>query len=57
MSSKYGLAADQVLEWEVVTGDGKHVVASPAENADLHWAFSGGGGGTYTTVLSMTAKA
>ena len=57
ISSKYGLAADQALEWEVVTASGQHLIASPAENPDLYWALSGGGGGTYGVVLSLTAKA
>lgn len=56
LSSKYGLAADQVLEWEVVTATGEHLTASPEENTDLHWALSGGGGSTYAVVLSMTSK-
>ena len=55
--SRFGLAADQVLEWEVVTGDGDLIVASPTQNADLYWALCGGGGGTYAAVLSMTSKA
>lgn len=57
LSTAYGLAADQVLEWEVVTARGEHLVATPAQNADLYWALSGGGGGTYGVVLSMIAKA
>ncbi|KAI1383023.1 FAD-binding domain-containing protein [Hypoxylon trugodes] len=57
LSSKFGLAADQVLEWEVITAAGKLVTASATENADLFWALSGGGGGTYAVVVSMTAKA
>lgn len=56
LSSAYGLAADSVLEWEVVTADGQHLVATPQQNADLYWALSGGGGGTFGVVLSMTAK-
>ncbi|TDZ17089.1 FAD-linked oxidoreductase sor8 [Colletotrichum orbiculare MAFF 240422] len=55
--SKFGLAADQVLEWEVVTSGGQTIVATPAKNSDLYWALSGGGGGTYAAVLSMTIKA
>ncbi|OTB08293.1 hypothetical protein M426DRAFT_52530 [Hypoxylon sp. CI-4A] len=54
----YGLAADNVLEWEVVTPRGKHVVAKPeGQYADLYWALSGGGAGTWGVVLSVTAKA
>jgi hypothetical protein len=51
------MAADQALEWEVVTANGTVVTATPAQNSDLYWALSGGGGGTYGLVLSLTAKA
>lgn len=57
LSSIYGLGADNVLEWEVVTADGRHVVATPTKNRDLYWALSGGGPGTYAIVISMTVKA
>lgn len=57
LSSKYGLAADQVLAWEVVTAAGEHLAVTPENNADLYWALSGGGGGTYAVVLSVTSKA
>ncbi|KAI1195866.1 hypothetical protein F5X97DRAFT_306967 [Nemania serpens] len=56
-SSKYGLSADQVLEWEVVTGTGELLIASPTENSDLFWALRGGGGGTFGIVSSVTVKA
>lgn len=57
LSSKYGLAADQVLEWEVVDSTGAVLRAAPDENPDLFWALTGGGGGTYGVVTSMTSKA
>ena len=57
LASKYGLAADQALEWEVVTSSGSYLKATPTENSDLYWALSGGGGGTYAVVYSLTAKA
>ncbi|SPQ21599.1 3e7567a7-fedb-4333-9972-a6d3adc3bb36 [Thermothielavioides terrestris] len=57
LSAKYGLGADQVLEWEVVTADGRHITASPSQNADLYWALRGGGPGNYAVVLSVTVKA
>ncbi len=57
LEGKYGLAADNTLEFEVVTGDGRHVVATPTQNADLFWALNGGGGGTYAVVLSQTTRA
>ncbi|KAL0574409.1 hypothetical protein V5O48_007549 [Marasmius crinis-equi] len=57
LSSFYGLAADQTLEFEVITTQGKYVVASPTQNTELFWALSGGGGGTYGIVWSVTVKA
>ena len=57
LASKYGLAADQVLVWEVITGTGEFLTATRSENTDLFWALSGGGGGTYGIVWSLTAKA
>ncbi|KAH6974929.1 hypothetical protein BKA56DRAFT_733338 [Ilyonectria sp. MPI-CAGE-AT-0026] len=57
LGSTYGLAADNALEFEVVTTDGRHLVASPTKNARLYWALSGGGAGNYAIVLSLTTKA
>ncbi|KAK8007850.1 hypothetical protein PG989_001840 [Apiospora arundinis] len=57
LSSSHGLGSDNVLEWEVVTVDGRHLVATPDnEHADLYWALTGGGPGNYAIVLSMTAR-
>ncbi|KAI8630631.1 FAD-binding domain-containing protein [Xylariaceae sp. FL1651] len=56
LSSSYGLGADSALEYEVVTLDGRHDTASPSHNADLYWALTGGGGGTYAIVLSLTLR-
>ncbi|KAM3553744.1 hypothetical protein ARSEF4850_006774 [Beauveria asiatica] len=53
----YGLAADNTLQVQVVTASGKHLVASPTQNADLFWALNGGGGGNYGIVLSVTTRA
>ncbi|KAJ5082232.1 hypothetical protein N7532_011275 [Penicillium argentinense] len=57
LSTEFGLGADQTLEFEVITATGKRVIASRAHNADLFWALSGGGGGNYGVVVSMTVKA
>lgn len=57
LSTKFGLAADQTLEFEVVTAAGKLVTASRSQNPDLFWALSGGGGGNYGVVVSMTVRA
>ncbi|KAI8932193.1 hypothetical protein NX059_011073 [Plenodomus lindquistii] len=56
LSAAYGLGADQTLEFDVVTPEGKRVTASPAENADLYYALSGGGAGNFGVVLAMTVK-
>ncbi|KAL1872947.1 hypothetical protein Daus18300_004085 [Diaporthe australafricana] len=53
----YGMAADNVLEWEIVTAEGLHITATPDnEYSDLYWAASGGGGGVWGVVISMTTK-
>ncbi|KAI0901030.1 FAD binding domain protein [Annulohypoxylon nitens] len=57
LSSTYGMATDQILEWEVISANGTHLIASPFQNEDLYWALSGGGGGTYGVVISATVKA
>ena len=56
LSGLYGFGADNVLEWEVVTASGEHLVATPTRHSDLYWALSGGGGGTYGVVVSMTVR-
>ncbi|KAH6612777.1 hypothetical protein B0J18DRAFT_441027 [Chaetomium sp. MPI-SDFR-AT-0129] len=56
LSGLYGLGADNVLEWEVVTPTGERLVATPTKNSNLYWALSGGGGGTYGVVISMTSR-
>lgn len=55
--SMYGMAADQVLEWEVVLPDGTMLTATPDQHSDLYWALAGGGGGTFGVVLSVTIRA
>ncbi|KAK8138629.1 hypothetical protein PG984_002009 [Apiospora sp. TS-2023a] len=57
LSTSFGLAADNVLSWEVVTADGTFLEASQTKNPDLFWALNGGGGGTFGVVVSMTVKA
>jgi hypothetical protein len=55
-SRRYGTAAGNVLEVEVVTASGETVVANSAKHADLFWALRGGGGGTFGVVSKMTMR-
>ncbi|KAI4594301.1 hypothetical protein KJ359_008576 [Pestalotiopsis sp. 9143b] len=57
LASKFGLAADNALEFEVVDGSGDVLIANREENSDLFWALSGGGGGTYGIVSRITVRA
>ena len=41
ISHIFGLAADQVLEMEVVTPNGEIVIANECLNEDLFWALRG----------------
>ena len=41
---RYGLAADNLLEVEIVLKNGQHAVANAGRNADLFWALRGGAG-------------
>ena len=40
----YGLACDSLVSAEVVTADGRKLMASAEQNDDLYWAIRGGGG-------------
>ena len=51
-----GMPTDQVLEYDVVTADGKRQSVNSCQNADLFWALSGGGAGTYAVVISVVLR-
>ncbi len=44
LARKYGLAIDALVSVELVTADGRIVIASEHEHPDLFWAVRGGGG-------------
>ncbi|PYI00769.1 FAD-binding domain-containing protein [Aspergillus sclerotiicarbonarius CBS 121057] len=57
LSPMYGLAADHVLELEVVTAQGDLIITNDYQHRDLFWALRGGGGGTYGIVTRATMRA
>jgi len=44
LTRAYGLSCDNLLSADVVTADGRFLVASKRQNEDLFWALQGGGG-------------
>lgn len=44
LARKYGMTIDSLLAAELVTADGRRLVASEDESPDLFWALRGGGG-------------
>ncbi len=55
LSGKYGMALDNLLSAEVVTADGRVLMASADEHADLYWALRGGSG-NFGIVTSFELK-
>ena len=53
LARRYGLSADHVRFFELVTADGQVLKVSAEENADLFWALRGGGGGSFGIVTGM----
>jgi FAD/FMN-containing dehydrogenase len=51
---RFGTAAGNVLEMEVVTADGAVLVVNEHQHPDLFWALRGGGGGTFGVVTRVT---
>jgi FAD/FMN-containing dehydrogenase len=55
-SKRFGTAASNLLEAEVVTADGQIRIANACTNSDLFWALKGGGGGTFGVLSKMTLR-
>src|SRR3981081_3691732 len=51
----YGLSLDNLISADVVTADGKLLIASDKENEDLFWALRGGSG-NFGVVTSLEFK-
>ena len=56
-SKAFGTGAGGVLQFTVVTADGKVRIANEHQNPDLFWALRGGGGSTFGIVASTTLLA
>ncbi|XXG96205.1 hypothetical protein Hte_002486 [Hypoxylon texense] len=56
LSPVYGLGADRVVQFKIVTPDGQFRVANQCQHEDLFWALRGGGGGTFGVVLEATHR-
>lgn len=48
---EYNIACRSILAGEVITADGKKLIASKDSNADLHWAMRGSGTGFFGAVV------
>ena len=55
-SRAWGLASDNVLAVQIVTADGKVIVADAKHHPDLYWACRGGGGGNFGIATRFTFR-
>ena len=55
-SKRWGTAAGNLLEAEIVTADGRIRIANAANHPDLFWAIKGGGGGSFGIVTRLTLR-
>ena len=55
-SKRFGTAASNLLEAEVVTADGKIRVVNANRDPELFWAIKGGGGGCVGIVTRLTLR-
>lgn len=55
LSRGHGLSLDNLVSADIVTADGKMLIANEQENADIFWAIRGGGG-NFGVVTSFKYK-
>ncbi|KAH6971021.1 hypothetical protein BKA56DRAFT_558365 [Ilyonectria sp. MPI-CAGE-AT-0026] len=56
LAPRHGLAADQVLQMELVTPTGQILTVNENQHSDLFWAMRGGGGSTFGVLTKVTLK-
>ncbi|KAF2423706.1 FAD-binding domain-containing protein [Tothia fuscella] len=56
LSPLFGMGADQVIQFDIVTADGKILTTNECTNTDLFWAVRGGGP-AFGVVTSFTIRA
>src|SRR5262249_31772540 len=56
LSRKWGVTADNLLGFGLVTPDGQRRSCHAKQNADLYWACRGGGGGNFGVVTSWVFR-
>jgi FAD/FMN-containing dehydrogenase len=54
LSRKWGLAADNLIELEMVNAAGELLTINQNHHPDLYWACRGGGGGNFGIVTALT---
>ncbi len=57
LAASYDMTVNNTLEFEIVTVDGRHLIASLTQNSNLYWALSDEEADTYVVILSATIKA
>ncbi|OAA70999.1 isoamyl alcohol oxidase [Akanthomyces lecanii RCEF 1005] len=55
-TTTYGLMADNAVEFEVVTADGRLRTVNQCNDPALFWAMRGGGGGTYAVLTKYRVQ-
>jgi hypothetical protein len=55
-TARYGLMADNAIEFEVVTADGEVRAINECNDPDLFWAMRGGGGGTFAVLTKYRVQ-
>lgn len=55
-SKEFGTGAAGIVQAEIVTANGKVIIANECQNQDLFWAIKGGGGGTFGVITNLILR-